>query len=237
MSSTAPQTIAESVAELHAAPSPLPAEVRATFADDASRLAATPVPAGVAAAGTPLPDGPLLDAHGAATTLSDVRAGRAAVVVFYRGAWCPYCNITLRVYEQQLAPSLGEQGVALIAISPQRPDGSLSMQEKHDLSYAVLSDPGNGIAGALGIITAPGDAVRAAQLGLGLDIATVNADGTTALPMPTTLVVDAGGTIRWIDVHPDYTTHSEPQELRAPVVLARGSDRLDSPPGPLDSIS
>jgi peroxiredoxin len=221
VSSTTPQTIAESVAELNAAPSPLPAEVRATFADEAARLAATPVPAGVAVAGTPLPDGPLLDVHGAATTLAQVRAGRPAVVVFYRGAWCPYCNIALRAYQQQLEPALAEQGVALIAISPQAADGSLSMQEKHDLSFDVLSDPGNGIAGALGILTAPGDAVRAAQLGLGLDIAAGNADGTTTLPMPTTLVVDAGGTIRWIDVHPDHTTRSEPGEILAAVAAAR----------------
>jgi peroxiredoxin len=135
------------------------------------------------------------------------------VLVLYRGAWCPYCNLTLRAYENQLVSPLAERGVALIAISPQRPDGSLTMQQRHGLTYTVLSDPGNGIAGALGVLTAPTGAVRDAQASLGLDVAAGNADGTTALPMPTVVVVDASGVIRWIDVHPNYATRTEPARI------------------------
>jgi hypothetical protein len=69
----------------------------------------------------------------------------------------------------------------------------------------VLSDPGNQIAGQLGILTAPSDGTRAAQLQLGLDLTQVNADGTTGLPIPAVVIADADGVIRWIDVHPDYT--------------------------------
>jgi peroxiredoxin len=65
------------------------------------------------------------------------------VLVFYRGAWCPYCNITLATYQQHLLPRRTGRGIGLVAISPQAPDGSLSMQEKHDLSFTVVSDPGN----------------------------------------------------------------------------------------------
>jgi peroxiredoxin len=50
------------------------------------------------------------------------------VIAFYRGVWCPYCNIALKTYQKQLLPKLTEQGVGLVAISPQKPDGSLSMQ-------------------------------------------------------------------------------------------------------------
>jgi peroxiredoxin len=161
-----------------------------------------------------MPDGALLDVHGEPTTLHHARDGRPAVVVFYRGAWCPYCNLALRTYQDQLVPELAERGVGLIAITPQKPDGSLSMAESNDLTFTVLSDPGNQVATALGILSPDRDpAVRDAALSLGVDVAAGNGDGTDGLPMPTAVVVDADGVIRWIDVHPDYTTRSEPQEI------------------------
>ena len=139
--------------------------------------------------------------------------GKPAVIVFYRGGWCPYCNITLRAYQAQLVPALAERGIGLVAISPQAPDGSLSAKESKELTFTVLSDPGNQIAGQLGILTAPSDGTRAGQLQLGLDLTQVNADGTTGLPMPTVVIADADGVIRWIDVHPDYTTMAEPGQV------------------------
>jgi hypothetical protein len=87
------------------------------------------------------------------------------------------------------------------------------MQEKHDLASTVLTDPGNGIAHTQGILTQPSGEVRAAQLELGLDLTVVNADGTTGMPMPTMAILDAGHVLRWIDVHPDYTTRTEPAQV------------------------
>jgi peroxiredoxin len=126
----------------------------------------------------------------------------------------------LRTYQAQLVPTLAERGIPLIAISPQTPDGSLSTQETKGLTFTVLSDPGNQIAGQLGILTAPSEGARAAQLQLGLDVAKANADGTTALPMPTVAVADAAGVIRWIDVHPDYTTRTEPDQILQAITQA-----------------
>ncbi|HEX6493615.1 MAG TPA: peroxiredoxin-like family protein [Candidatus Dormibacteraeota bacterium] len=207
-------TIAEQVAGLEASLAPqLPAEALQAFAAEQAGLAAAGLPSGIAEVGTPMPDGDLLDVRGEHTTLAAARAGRPAVVVFYRGAWCPYCNLTLRAYQEQLVPGLARRGVALVAISPQRPDGSLTIRETHELTFAVLSDPGNRLAGALGILTAPTDEVRAAQASLGLVVAEGNADGTDTLPMPTVVLVDAAGVMRWIDVHPNYATRSEPSQI------------------------
>src|SRR5271170_3983030 len=100
--------------------------------------------------------------------------------------------------QQNLLPRLTGRGIGLVAISPQAADGSLSMQEKHDLSFTVVSDPGNAIARGLGILTRPSDEARAAQLQLGLDLTAVNADGSLTLPMPATVILDASRTIRWI---------------------------------------
>jgi peroxiredoxin len=199
-----------------------PAHVLAAFDAEQAQLDAAGVPAGVATAGRVMPDGSLLDAHGAPTTLAGIRAGKPAVIVFYRGAWCPFCNLTLRAYQEQLVPALAQQGVGLIAVSPQKPDGSLSMRETNDLTFGVVSDPGNQIAGQLGILTTPTEDARNAQAALGLDLAAVNADGTGTIPMPTVVIVDAAGTIRWIDVHPNYTTRTESADILGAVTATLG---------------
>ena len=207
-------TITGRVAEMHASMAAQPPnEVMGAFTREQAALATAGIPDGVAIPGTLIPDAGLLDVHGSPTTLYAVTADRPTVLVFYRGAWCPYCNIALATYQQHLLPRLTARGIGLVAISPQAADGSLSMQEKHDLSFTVVSDPGNAIARGLGILTRPSDEARAAQLQLGLDLQTVNADGTAALPMPTVLILDPDLTVRWVDVHPDYTTRSESAEI------------------------
>jgi len=183
------------------------------------------LPPGVLATGSVLPDAPLLDAAGRATGLYAAVGQRPAVLVLYRGAWCPYCNIALRAYQASLAAELAVRDVALVAVSPQRPDGSLTTAQKDGLTFAVLSDPGNTVGRALGVLTTPSaDALRA-QLSSGLDLTAVNADGTPELPMPTAVVLNADRTVEWIDVHPDYTTRSEPADILAAVDAAAGRVR------------
>jgi peroxiredoxin len=164
-------------------------------------------------AGTVLPDAQLLDVRGAATTLYGATGDGPSVLVFYRGAWSPGCNIALSAYQEQLLPQLADRGITLVAISPQKPAGSLAMQQKHGLAFTVVSDPGNTLAGRLGILTQPADECRAAQLALGLDLTGVNADGGVTGPMPATVILDASHTVRWIDVHPGHRTRTEPQQV------------------------
>jgi peroxiredoxin len=217
-------TIADQVGEMARRAAQEPADPRMeAFAREQADLRAAGQPDGVAEAGATLPDAQLLDPDGAPRSLSAAVGAPLTVLVLYRGAWCPYCNIALRTYQQALLPRLAEREVPLIAISPQKPDGSLTMRDKHDLEFEVLSDPGNAIARALGVLTEPVADSREAQLELGLDLAQVNADGTTGIPMPTTVVVDRDLAIQWIDVHPDYSTRSEPAEICAAL------DRLEAP--------
>ena len=207
-------TITDRVAQLQSEMSGhLPADVVKIFGGEQAALQAGGIPAGVAVPGDPMPQAQLLNVHGAPTTLSEAVGGRSAVVVLYRGAWCPYCNLALRAYQEDLVPRLSHRDIPLVAISPQKPDGSLSTQERNELTFTVLSDPGNQIAAALGVLTAPSEAARGAQRALGLDLPEANADGTHALPMPTVAIVDSAGIIRWIDVHPNYTTRTEVGEI------------------------
>ncbi|MGP3959154.1 peroxiredoxin-like family protein [Nonomuraea sp. 3N208] len=202
----------------------IPADVLAALTAEQVDLDAAGVPGGVLGPGSAMPDGDLLDSHSKATTLEQTRAGRAAVVVFYRGDWCPYCNLVLRTYQQQLVPALSALGIPLIAISPQRPDRSPSMRKVNDLTFTVLSDPGNQLARHLGILTAPSRDVHTAYLAMRVDVAAGNADATTCLPMPTVVLVDADGVIAYIDVHPNYSNRTEPA-----AILDAVAQTLDQP--------
>jgi peroxiredoxin len=219
MSTQASTSLAAQIDQLKAASAQrLPPEVLAVFARQAEELGEAGLPANVAAVGTMLPDVQLTDAFGESTSVRAVTGDRAAVLVFYRGAWCPYCNLALKAYSEQLLAALNERGVVLVALSPQTADESLNMTEKHGLAFPVLSDPGNRLAGQLGILTAArSEEVRTTQERLGLDLPATNADGTETIPMPTVVIADADHIIRWIDVHPDYTTRTEAGEILAAV--------------------
>jgi peroxiredoxin len=221
MPSSSP-TIAAQADELKAVSAGrLPPEVLAVFDASVARLRDAGIPADVVTPGSPVADVDLIDARGDATSLYDVTAGRPAVVVLYRGAWCPYCNLALKNYGEQLPGPLADLGIALIAVSPQKPDGSLNMQEKNDLAFPVVSDPGNALATQLGVLMkSSGDDVLSAQRQLGLDIRELNADGTEALPMPTVVLIDAEHRVRWIDVHPDFTTRTEVADILQAVDLS-----------------
>jgi peroxiredoxin len=209
-------TIADRVARMHEeAATQLPVEIVDAFRSEQARMSADGVPPSAATAGDTIPDVDLRDVHGRPTTLRAAQAGAAAVVVLYRGNWCPYCNLALRAYQEDLVPVLDDRGIRLIAISPQKPDNSLSMQEKNELSFVVLSDPGNQVATALGVLTAHSEQIQGVQRAIGIDVAAGNQDGTHAVPIPTVAVVDREGTIRWIDIHPDYATRTEVSDILA----------------------
>ena len=184
-----------------------PAELFAVFGAEQRRLARTDDGSGRIAVGDALPLAKLTDATGRPVT---VPGGRPAVIVFYRGAWCPYCNVALATYQNELLPALREHGVDLVAISPQGPDGSMTITEKNALSFPVLTDSGGDYARRLGLGFDLTDDVKAAQLAFGNDFADINSRGEWSLPKPTVIVVDARGIVRFVDVRPDYTERTEP---------------------------
>jgi peroxiredoxin len=193
----------------------LPAEVREVFDRSIEKYLAQGIPAGAVKAGDQLESFTLDDATGTAVSLAQVVGAGPAVIVFYRGGWCPNCNVALRTYQQELLPELDAFGTRLVAISPQDPDQSLSTAEKAGLAFTVLSDPGSRVARDIGIAFQQPDDVLAAQRQLGLDLAQVNAQGSTWLPRPTVLIVAQDRTVRFIDVQPDYTARTEVADIIA----------------------
>jgi peroxiredoxin len=162
---------------------------------------------GIVGRGERIDDFTLPDATGSPVTLGEIVADGPAVVVFYRGGWCPYCNLALRTYQAELLPELADYGARLVAISPQSPDQSLSTSEQAGLSFTVLSDPGAALAYRFGIGFTPAPEVLRAQRALGQDLTQVNA--TVDLPLPTVLIIDSDRTVRFVDPCADYTTRTE----------------------------
>lgn len=149
--------------------------------------------------------GKLLDIAGAAQS-------QPIVVTFYRGGWCPYCNLELRAY-QKLLPEIQGLGARLIAVSPEAPDSTLSTTEKNELSFTVLSDVNGALADALGIRFELSEPVKAYFKKAGHDLPTRNGDGRWSLPIPATYVVARGGRIVLAHVDPDYRARLEPQAV------------------------
>ncbi|MFC9255526.1 peroxiredoxin-like family protein [Amycolatopsis thailandensis] len=187
----------------------VPAEVAPVLKADREKFVGLVAEAAVKP-GVAMPDFTLPDAGGARVRVAD----GPAVVVFYRGAWCPYCNLALRAYQQELLPELENLGVKLVAVSPQLPDGSLST---NDLAFTVLSDVDNELGRALGITFRQDPELKPTFDALIGDVEKINGAAEWELPYPTVLVVDGEGVIRYIDVHPDYTTRTDPADVLAAV--------------------
>jgi peroxiredoxin len=193
----------------------LPSEVVEVFDRSIKDLLDQGIPAGSIKVGDPLEPFTLDDATGTPVSLDQIIKTGPAVIVFYRGGWCPYCNLALRTYQRELLPQLGEFGARLVAVSPQSPDQSLSTTEKAGLEFTVLSDPGSRLAQRIGIAFQQAEEVLAAQRKLGLDLAQVNSEGATRLPRPTVLIVDRDRTVSFVDVQPDYTARTEVADIVA----------------------
>ena len=134
------------------------------------------------------------------------------VINFYRGAWCPYCNLELAAYQKAL-PEIEALGAKLIAISPNLPDKSLSSIEKHNLKFEVLSDIGNKIAEKFGLVFVVDEDIRSIYKNMDIDIPGHNGDESWKIPIPATYVVDKNGTILGDFVDADYTKRMEPSDV------------------------
>jgi len=164
--------------------------------------------------GDPAPDVILPDAFGRPTRLSDCWGGGPLVVIFYRGGWCSYCNLQLRAWQAH-ADELSSLNATLLAISPQTPDNSMTTAEINALAYPVLSDSTLDAADGFNIsFTLPPELVDFYGA-VGVDVPVFNGNGQWVLPVPSTFVIDEGGTIRLAHIDEDFGRHPEPREVLA----------------------
>lgn len=160
--------------------------------------------------GETLPVFTLPDATGKIVSSSDLLAKQPLLITFYRGEWCPFCNITLAALQKR-HPEYLARGVQFVAISPELPNMSLSMTEKHDLEFPVLSDAGLKYARQLGIVFKQDESVREPFEIIGINLNERNGDNSFELPVPVTLLVGQDSIVRNVYLDPDFTKRLEPE--------------------------
>ena len=136
-----------------------------------------------------------------------------AVVIFFRFAVCPACNIALPYYHRRLLPRLHELGASLLALSPQVPERLVDIKRRHALGFRVASALHNDLAHQFGILYAYDDASKQAALARGSFIGDITGTGTWELPMPTVIVIDRNRVVRFVDVSPDWLARTEAEPI------------------------
>jgi peroxiredoxin len=191
----------------------VPPERRAAMERHIAHLSETGLGRSAKQVGDQAPEILLPDAHSNTFEVGKLLAVGPVVVTFYRGGWCPYCNLELRAY-QTVLPRISAAGASLVAISPEKPDDSLSTAEKNSLTFPVLSDVGQKVGKAFGLVYAFTDELRTVYDGFELDIPSKNgAPGDWSLPLSATYVIASDGRILFADTSVDYRRRTDPLDV------------------------
>lgn len=158
-----------------------------------------------------MPNFSLKNAVGDMVDSEDLLDKGPLVISFYRGAWCPYCNIELAEYQERLGDIIAEGG-QLIAISPELPDTSLTLVQKHALDYEILSDLNNEVAKQFGLAYQLDKKLQGVYDKFGIDLKSAQGNDNYELPFAATYVVDGDGKIIEASVNYDYTVRLEPEQ-------------------------
>jgi peroxiredoxin len=157
---------------------------------------------------------------GNAIDSEDLLAQGPLVVSFFRGGWCPYCNLELRAY-QAVWQDIRKLGANIVAISPQLPEDSLTMVAKANLKFEVLSDTGNSLAEHLGLVFELPRSVVDLYRSMGYDLERINGNVRWSLPAPATYLLDTDNTVLLSYCHADYSQRLEPAEVLKSLVALR----------------
>ena len=164
-------------------------------------------------AGDIAPDFSLKDPKSKAVSSADLLKRGPLVVSFYRGVWCPYCNMDLQALQEAL-PAIAEQGARVIAISPQSQQNSLKSERENKVTFPILSDPGNEVAARFGLrFKLPDYLIELYRDSFKNDLSRTNGDSSWTLPMPARYVIGMDGVIAYAEVSPDYTDRPDPEDL------------------------
>ena len=208
------ESLNRQLAELHAervatwAPAALQVNI-----DQRQRLVDEAQPDAYVQVGDALDPFTLLNVEGGELNLDLLLADGPAVLIFFRFAGCPACNIALPYYERQLYPRLREWGVPLVAVSPQVPQRLVEIKTRHSLKLLVASDPDNTLGRHLGILYSFDEASRNAALAKGSSIGETTGTGTWELPQPTVVVIAQDGTVAFVEVSPDWLVRTEAEPV------------------------
>ncbi|SDJ60012.1 peroxiredoxin-like family protein [Chryseobacterium jejuense] len=162
--------------------------------------------------GNQMPEFSLPNALGKIINSEDIIKNGKIILAFYRGSWCPYCNLELKSLQDNLS-RIKNKGATLIAVSPQSPDHSLSMTEKNNLEFEVLTDIDNNFAKKLGIDFQLQDFVLPYYNGLGIHLSDFNKNEDNTLPVPAVFVVDENRVVTYKFLDVNYMNRLDVEEL------------------------
>lgn len=168
----------------------------------------------------------LLEVDGLTLSRDQLISHGATVLIFFRFAGCPACNIALPYYQRQLFPQLEALGVPLVAVSPQVPERLIEIKQRHQLGFQVASDKDNHLGRRLGILYSFDEASRQASLSKGGGIGEVTGTGTWELPQPTVVVIDGQGRVAFAEVSPDWLVRTEAEPIIEAVKFALAQQAL-----------
>lgn len=154
----------------------------------------------------------LPDAFGNTVSLSTLLADGPVIASFYRGSWCPFCNLEIRALQRELG-AVEAAGATLVAISPNEPDVSKDLIDEAELTFPVLSDHDNEVAKQFGIVYEMEKGIVDYYREIGRDVAGMNGTTTWELPVPATYVIDGDGVIRYAFVDLNHRVRAEPSEV------------------------
>lgn len=189
-----------------------PAEIHPIMARATAELVASGAPSRALKVGDKAPAFTLNDPDGHPVSSLDLLGKGPLIVTFYRGVWCPYCNMDLQALQETL-PAFIEAGANVVAISPQTQVNSRKSVRTNALSFPILSDTHNDVAAAFGLRFELPDYLVDLYKMLKNDLPSFNGDPSWTLPMPARFVVAQDGTIVYAEVNPDYTHRPEPESL------------------------
>jgi peroxiredoxin len=163
-------------------------------------------------AGDKAPEFTLNDPDGNPVSSRELLAKGPLVISFYRGVWCPYCNLELQALQEAL-PLINARGANLVAISPQTAPNSRKSQRDNKLQFSILSDEQSKVAALFGLRFSLPDYLIDLYKSFKNDLPAFNNDPAWVLPMPARFVIGTNGIIAYAEVNPDYTQRPDPSEL------------------------
>jgi peroxiredoxin len=163
-------------------------------------------------AGDRMPGFLLPNAEGRLVGSDDLLAAGPLVASFFRGGWCPYCDVTMRAMEKAL-PQIVASGASFVAIWPET--GGLALRTKRDrgLTYELLVDVDNVVAMQFGIIFRVPELYRQQLVDNGVNLVARHGNAGWLLPMPATYVIAPDGLIVYAFVDGDFTRRAEPAAI------------------------
>ena len=190
-----------------------PADRRAEYAKGIKAVAESGILDQAKNVGDKAPNFTLKNAKGTEVELANLLKQGPVVLTWYRGGWCPYCNIALAALQEKL-PEIQKAGAQLVALSPELPDKSLDTQQKNKLEFEVLTDLNHEVADDYGLVFKLTPKVRDLyKQFFNLNEFNGKEAGDDKLPLAATYIISPDGTIRWAFLKADYRQRAEPSEI------------------------